>query len=69
MTLWSDAVEARWREVSAEVFSGIAQWRVQHPRATFSAIEAAVDERLAAVRARILQDVALASAATDLSAQ
>jgi hypothetical protein len=65
--MWSDEVEARWRELSEEVMTGMAEWRVQHPRATFSEIEAAVDERLARVRARMLQDTALASAAADLS--
>jgi predicted RNA-binding Zn-ribbon protein involved in translation (DUF1610 family) len=60
-------VEARWRELSEEVITGMAEWRVQHPRATLSEIEAALDERLARVRARMLQDTALASAATDVS--
>jgi predicted RNA-binding Zn-ribbon protein involved in translation (DUF1610 family) len=65
--MWSDAVEARWRELSEEVITGMAEWRGQHPRATLSEIETALDERLAHVRARMLQDTALASAATDLS--
>jgi|SRR5579871_1072265 len=65
--MWTEAVEARWRELSEGVITGLAEWRVQHPRATFTEIEAALDERLASVRARMLQDVALASAATDLS--
>jgi hypothetical protein len=67
--MWSEELEARWRALSEEVFTGMAEWRVRHPRAAFSEIEAALDERLATVRARMLQDVALASAATDLSAQ
>jgi DNA-directed RNA polymerase subunit RPC12/RpoP len=67
--MWTGEMEARWRALSEEVFTGMAEWRVQHPRATFSEIEAALDERLATVRARMLQDVALASAATDLSTQ
>ena len=65
--MWSAEMEGRWRELSDEVFTGMAEWRVQHPRATFSEIEAALDERLATVRARMLQDVALASAAADLT--
>lgn len=67
--MWSAEMEARWRTLSEEVYTGMAEWRVQHPRATFREIEAALDERLATVRARMLQDVALASAATDLRAQ
>ena len=60
-------VEGRWRAVSAEVIGGIKEWRLQHPTATLAEIEAAVDERLARFRARLLQDVALASQAADLS--
>lgn len=63
----SAEVEARWRALSEEVITGLAEWRMQHPRASLSEIEAAVDERLAGVRARLVQDTALASAAADLS--
>ena len=57
--------EAKWEALAAEVFLGIKEWRLQHPKATFKEIEAALDARLSALRARLLQDVALASAATD----
>ncbi len=56
----------RWAEVAEEAFTGMAEWRAHHPQATLREIEAAVDERLAAVRARMLQDTALVSAATEL---
>jgi ribosomal protein S27AE len=46
----------------------MADWRAAHPRATFNEIEAALDERLNRVRARVLADLALASAAADLQA-
>ena len=52
--MWSVEVEARRRELSEEVITGMAEWRGQHPRATLSEIEAALDERLARVRARML---------------
>jgi uncharacterized protein YPO0396 len=42
--MWSDEVEARWRQLSEEVITGMAEWREQHPRATLSEIEAALDE-------------------------
>lgn len=61
-----ERMERRWTQLAEEAFTGMAEWRVQHPTATFREIEAAVDERLAAVRARMLQDAALASAATEL---
>ncbi len=63
---WGDW-EAEWQALSEEVYSGMADWRAAHPRATFAEIEAAVEERLAGLRARLLERAALASAATDLS--
>ena len=58
-------IDQSWRELSEEVMSGMKEWRLQHPRATLTDIEAALDERLARMRARILEDAALASAAAD----
>jgi len=57
--------ERRWNALAEEVMTGMAEWRVQHPRATFRQIETALDERLARMRARMLQDLALASSAAD----
>ncbi len=59
--------DAKWDELAEEVMSGMKEWRLQHPRATFGEIEQALDERLAKMRARMLQDAALASAAADLT--
>ena len=50
-----------------EVILGIWEWRLQHPKATLKEIEEAVDAGLARARARLLQDVALASEATKVS--
>lgn len=50
------------------MLTGVKEWRLAHPRATLAEIEAAVDERLARVRARLIEDAALASAAADLAA-
>lgn len=47
--------------------SGMKEWRMQHPRATLREIEGALDERLAKMRARMLADAALASAAADIA--
>ena len=56
----------QWRELAEDVLTGMQEWRLQHPKATLRAIEAALDDRLSGVRARLLQDLALASRATDL---
>ena len=55
-----------WHELTEDVISGMAEWRVQHPRATFREIEQEVDVRLAGMRARLLQDMALRSAQADV---
>jgi hypothetical protein len=60
--------ESNWEALSQEILSGIREWRLQHPKATLHEIELALDERLAPLRARMLQDVALQSHATDLAA-
>lgn len=58
-------LDARWHDLTEEVITGMKEWRLQHPKATFREIEAAVDERLSRVRARMLEDAALLSRATE----
>ena len=58
----------RWAGDAESVWTGMADWRAAHPRATFTEIEAALDERLNEVRARVLADLAMASTAADLQA-
>lgn len=59
--------DARWRAWAEEVLTEMKEWRLQHPRATLSEMEGALDERLARQRARMLEDMALASEVADLS--
>jgi predicted RNA-binding Zn-ribbon protein involved in translation (DUF1610 family) len=61
-------MDRRWAGEAEAVLSGFKEWRVQHPKATLAEIEAALDARLAVMRARLLEDAALASAAADLAA-
>ena len=56
----TDKLEEGWRGLGDEVFKGMAEWRRQHPRASLKEIEAALDERLDRLRARMLEEVALA---------
>lgn len=58
-------MERRWNGMSAEIISGMAEWRQQHPQATFRQIEEEVDKRLAVLRARMLADTAISSAQAD----
>ena len=61
-------MDARWQEELVAVTSGFKEWRLAHPRATLTEIEAALDARWAVARARLVEDAALASAAADLRA-
>ena len=61
-------LDARWPALSDEVMTGMKDWRVQHPKATFREIEAALDERLARLRVRMLEDALLVSRAADWEA-
>jgi hypothetical protein len=60
--------DTNWEALSHEILSGIREWCLQHPKASLREIELALDERLAPLRARMLQDVALQSLATDTNA-
>lgn len=64
--MWQTDPQPEWLAVAEEALAGMKGWRMQHPTATWQEIEAALDERLAKLRARMLQDSALASAAADL---
>jgi hypothetical protein len=42
-----------------EILTGMREWRLQHPNATLTEIEQALDEHWYRLRARMLQDLAL----------
>jgi len=45
--------------LSYEILSGMREWNMQHPDATLTEIEQALDERWYRLRARMLHDLAL----------
>lgn len=61
----NEEMDRNWQAVSEEVLSGMKEWRLAHPKATFREIEQAVDERVNRLKARMLEDAALASEAQD----
>ena len=61
----SEQMSQRWNGMSEEIMSGIAEWRQQHPQATFRELEEEVDRRLSVLRAKMLADAALRSAQTE----
>lgn len=62
----TDGLKARWREDSDRVIEAIVAWRDEHRKATFQEIESTVEAGLAELRAQMLEDAALVSAAADL---
>lgn len=65
--MWNEEVERRLQELSGEVILEVKEWRLQHPKATFREIEAAVDGSWARARTRLLQEVSLTSEAREMS--
>ena len=61
-------VGEQWEGNAQEVFLGLRDWRQLHPQATLADIEAELDRRLSRLRAQMLADLALASAATTIQA-
>jgi hypothetical protein len=57
---------AQWRTLNEEIMAAIQEWRLQHPKATLQEIETAIDARIAELRARMVEDVALASTAANV---
>jgi hypothetical protein len=59
--------EQEWQRLSAELIRNLCDWREATPTATLREIETELDGWLARLRARMLEDLALASARTTWS--
>ncbi len=55
--------DARWDHLAGEALAGVRRWRETHPTASLTEIEAAVDAEFAGLRARVVTDAAVSSAA------
>lgn len=64
-----EAWTQRWRDLSEQVLTEMQQWRTAHPRATLAEIEAEAETRVVRLRARLVEDTALASATRDWTEQ
>jgi hypothetical protein len=49
--------QGQWEQLAREVLSAMKEWRSQHPTATFAEREEAIEEQVAKLRARMLEDV------------
>ena len=59
----TEEMKRMWQERSEVAFGEVTQWREEHPTATLAEIEAIIDSKIMALRATMIQDTALASAA------
>jgi YgiT-type zinc finger domain-containing protein len=58
-------LQGTWNGLSEEIMQGMAAWRERHPKATMREIEAEIDQRLSALRAKMISDTAMTSRATE----
>ena len=58
-----ETLRVRWQGLVEEVITGMADWRTAHPTATFAELEVEVEARLGELRARLLEEAALAGGA------
>ena len=58
---------SEWLGLFEEVDEGFREWRREHPKATLTEIERALDARWAKARAEIVTDVAQGSASADFA--
>ena len=65
----TDGLEHKWRDLSEEILLGMEEWRRQHPKATLWEIEAEVSKQMSRLGARMIQEVAQRSPATDWTSQ
>ena len=65
--MWDEGIESNWSLGSEVVIVGMKEWRERHPGATLVEIEEALDGLLAKARARLPQDVVLASDAKNIN--
>lgn len=60
-------LEEQWAEGWAEASAAMAGWRREHPKATLTEIEEALDEQLAGMRTRMLVDTVMTSTAASFA--
>ncbi len=53
------------RQFQEDILSGMWEWRLQHPKATFVEIEAEMEMRIARLRAKMLEEIIALSSAAD----
>ncbi len=63
----SKELAQHWSAGLTDMAGAMAQWRREHPRATLSEIEDALDERMSAMRTRMVVDTVMTSPAANFA--
>lgn len=61
--------EQRWNELAQEVLLEMRSWREAHPTATLQEIEEEVDQRMARMRAGLVEGTAMSSTAVEVGSR
>jgi hypothetical protein len=61
--------EQRWNELAQAVLLEMGRWREEHPTATLQEIEEEVDQRMAGMRAGLVEGTAMSSAAVEVGSR
>lgn len=56
----------KWGELQEKISAAIEEWRQEHPEATLTEIEEAVDDRVAEMRRQMVEDLAQQGRTADL---
>lgn len=56
---------ALWQQLTQDLTAEMQEWRAHHPKATLRDMETELDPRPSRMRARLLEDIALANPAAD----
>lgn len=60
-----DRNDPRWQKLTEQILSGMAEWRARNPKATLREIEQEVMRRTGELQAKLMEEIAQASAAAD----
>ena len=61
--------EQRWKELAQDVLLEMGSWREEHPTATLQEIENEVDQRMARMRAGLVEGIAMSSSAVEVGSR
>lgn len=56
-----DKKDPKWQKLTDDILSGMGEWRIKHPKATFAEIERETMKRISQLQAKLIEELAQAS--------